>query len=64
MNHGKLFRIGFPALLRRIPYWSLHSDGANFAFADGSIHVLRYSAASVMPALATQAGGEPAGNYE
>jgi prepilin-type processing-associated H-X9-DG protein len=39
-------------------FWSLHPGGANFAFADGSVKFLRYSAASVLPALATRAGGE------
>ena len=40
-------------------FWSLHpGGGANFLLADGSIHFLSYSAASVMPALATRAGGE------
>ncbi len=39
-------------------FWSLHPGGANCAFADGSVKFLRYSAASVLPALATRAGGE------
>jgi prepilin-type N-terminal cleavage/methylation domain-containing protein/prepilin-type processing-associated H-X9-DG protein len=39
-------------------FWSFHSGGANFAFADGSVRFLSYSADSVMPALATRAGGE------
>jgi prepilin-type N-terminal cleavage/methylation domain-containing protein/prepilin-type processing-associated H-X9-DG protein len=39
-------------------FWSLHSGGANFVFADGSVHFLTYSANSIMPALATRAGGE------
>jgi len=39
-------------------YWSLHAGGANFACADGSVHFLDYSAASVMRALASRAGGE------
>ncbi len=39
-------------------FWSLHPGGANFAFADGSVRFLSYSAASVLPALATRAGGE------
>jgi prepilin-type processing-associated H-X9-DG protein len=39
-------------------FWSLHSGGANFAFADGSVRFLRYEAAAIMPALATRAGGE------
>ena len=39
-------------------FWSPHPGGANFAFADGSVRFLRYSADSIMPALATRAGGE------
>jgi prepilin-type processing-associated H-X9-DG protein len=39
-------------------FWSLHPGGAHFLFADGSVHFLRYSADSVLPALATRAGGE------
>ena len=39
-------------------YWSPHIGGANFAFADGSVHFLHYSANTVMPALASIAGGE------
>jgi prepilin-type processing-associated H-X9-DG protein/prepilin-type N-terminal cleavage/methylation domain-containing protein len=39
-------------------YWSPHPGGANFAFADGSVRFLRYEANSIMPALATRAGGE------
>jgi prepilin-type N-terminal cleavage/methylation domain-containing protein/prepilin-type processing-associated H-X9-DG protein len=39
-------------------FWSLHPGGANFAFADGSVRFLSYSAESVLPALATRSGGE------
>ncbi len=39
-------------------FWSLHPGGANFLFADGSVRFLRYEADSVLPALATIAGGE------
>ena len=41
-------------------FWSLHPDGSNFAFCDGSVHFLRYEAASVLPALSTRSGGEVA----
>jgi prepilin-type processing-associated H-X9-DG protein/prepilin-type N-terminal cleavage/methylation domain-containing protein len=41
-------------------FWSLHPGGANFAFCDGSVRFLPYSAAGVLPALATRAGGEVA----
>jgi prepilin-type N-terminal cleavage/methylation domain-containing protein/prepilin-type processing-associated H-X9-DG protein len=39
-------------------FWSLHAGGGHFAFGDGSVRFLSYSAASIMPALATRAGGE------
>jgi prepilin-type processing-associated H-X9-DG protein len=39
-------------------FWSPHPGGANFLFVDGSVHFLTYSADSIMPALATRAGGE------
>jgi prepilin-type N-terminal cleavage/methylation domain-containing protein/prepilin-type processing-associated H-X9-DG protein len=39
-------------------FWSPHIGGANFLFADGSVHFLPYSAAPIMPALATRSGQE------
>jgi prepilin-type processing-associated H-X9-DG protein len=39
-------------------FWSYHPGGANFLYADGSVHFLAYGADAVLPALATRAGGE------
>src|SRR5262245_25032971 len=39
-------------------FWSYHPGGGNFLYADGSVHFLAYGADSVLPALATRAGGE------
>ena len=39
-------------------FWSHHSGGANFAFADGSVRFLPYTAAPVMNALSTRASGD------
>jgi prepilin-type processing-associated H-X9-DG protein/prepilin-type N-terminal cleavage/methylation domain-containing protein len=42
----------------RYHYWSLHSGGANFLFADGSVHFMMYSIRFHLRDLATIAGGE------
>jgi prepilin-type processing-associated H-X9-DG protein len=42
-------------------FWSPHPGGGQFLFADGSVHFLAYSAAPVLPALATRSGGEAVG---
>ena len=39
-------------------FWSFHPGGANWLFADGSVRYLPYSAAALLPQLATRAGGE------
>jgi prepilin-type processing-associated H-X9-DG protein len=39
-------------------FWSLHSGGGNFLLVDGSVRFLPYSAAAILPALATRAGEE------
>ena len=38
--------------------WSLHANGANFLFADGSVRFLSYSARTRLRQYATIAGGE------
>ena len=48
----------FDGICDQFHFWSPHPGGANFAFADGSVRFLRYSANDIMPALATRAGGE------
>ena len=49
---------GFDDQCGMFHFWSPHPGGANFAFADGSVRFLHYSADPIMPALATRAGGE------
>lgn len=44
-------------------YWSMHPNGTNFQFGDGSVRFLQYSADAVLPALASRAGGEVIGDY-
>lgn len=39
-------------------FWSLHPQGANFAFADGSVKFLSFSVDTIVDRLATRAGGE------
>lgn len=41
-------------------FWSLHSGGANFLFADGSARFLPYSVSPALANLASRAGGEAA----
>jgi prepilin-type processing-associated H-X9-DG protein len=40
-------------------FWSRHTGGGNWAFADGSVHFLTYAIGStILPQMATKAGGE------
>jgi prepilin-type N-terminal cleavage/methylation domain-containing protein/prepilin-type processing-associated H-X9-DG protein len=41
-------------------FWSLHTGGANWLYADGSVRFLPYSATAMTIPLATRAGGEVA----
>jgi prepilin-type N-terminal cleavage/methylation domain-containing protein/prepilin-type processing-associated H-X9-DG protein len=42
----------------RYHFWSLHPGGGNFLFGDGSVRFFNYSAAPILPALATRSGNE------
>jgi prepilin-type N-terminal cleavage/methylation domain-containing protein/prepilin-type processing-associated H-X9-DG protein len=48
-------------------FWSMHTGGANWLFADGAVRFLPYNAGpTLVPALATRAGGEiadPTGGF-
>ena len=57
-NYPFMAASGFNDPCGMFHFWSPHTGGANFAFADGSVRLLRYSANAIMPALATRAGGE------
>ena len=39
-------------------FWSWHTGGGNFAFGDGSVRFLPYSANQILLSLSTRAGGE------
>jgi prepilin-type N-terminal cleavage/methylation domain-containing protein/prepilin-type processing-associated H-X9-DG protein len=45
-------------------YWSLHNGGGNWLFADGSVRMLPYSAANILPDLATRNGNEVISNLD
>jgi prepilin-type processing-associated H-X9-DG protein len=48
----------FDSMCDVMHFWSPHAGGANFAFADGSVRFLAYTADEILPALATRTGGE------
>ncbi len=60
-----------PADAHRYHFWALHPGGGNWAFVDGSVRFIGYTAAgpenmtnpTVLQRLATRAGGEVAGNF-
>lgn len=39
-------------------FWSPHAGGAQFLFADGTVHFLHYTVDPLMPALASRAGND------
>jgi len=46
-------------------YWSFHTGGGNWLMCDGSVHFMAYSAGTtVIPAMATIAGGEDIPSFD
>jgi prepilin-type processing-associated H-X9-DG protein len=53
-----------PDQRHRWHFWSLHSGGANWLLADGSVRFISYAAGkNILPAMATRAGGEVVPDY-
>ena len=50
-------------LCDQLHFWSMHSGGANFALADGSVRLILYESDPLMPAIASRAGGEPVSDF-
>lgn len=58
-NYNNRFRLGdMNNICDNLHFWSHHSGGAHFLFADGSVRFLAYSADNVLPALVTRSGNE------
>jgi prepilin-type processing-associated H-X9-DG protein len=47
-----------PGDVHRWHFWSLHTHGAHFLFADGSVRFLHYHLGNILRSLATYSGGE------
>ncbi len=42
----------------QVHFWSMHTSGANFLMADGSARFVKYGGNTILPQMATIAGGE------
>ena len=55
---------GTDSSIHQYHFWSWHPTGANFAFLDGSVHLLSYNVdLATFNSLATRAAGEVPGEY-
>jgi prepilin-type N-terminal cleavage/methylation domain-containing protein/prepilin-type processing-associated H-X9-DG protein len=47
----------------QVHFWSMHSGGVNFLYADAHARFVNYQADAFLPAACTRAGGENIGDY-
>jgi prepilin-type N-terminal cleavage/methylation domain-containing protein/prepilin-type processing-associated H-X9-DG protein len=52
-----------PQACDQVHYWSFHTGGVNFLFADAHARFVSYSANNILPAIATRGGSEVVGDF-